>query len=138
MVTQQRNSRGFSIIMALFILVVLGALSAAMISIMAAGADSVAREVLSARALMAAESGAQRNLNEIFTPGAAVNVAACQPTSVYGGFAGLAGCSNTSVIVKCSYITVDSVDYFTLISEGRCGPLADQAVRVIEVQAKDS
>lgn len=138
MVTQLRNSRGFSIIMALFILVVLSMLAAAMISIMAAGADSVAREVLSARALMAAESGAQRNLNEIFTPGAAVNVAACQPTRVYGGFAGLTGCSNVAVVVNCSSVTVDSIDYFTLISEGRCGPLSDQAVRIIEVQAKDS
>jgi MSHA biogenesis protein MshP len=123
--------------MAIFILVVLSMLAAAMISIMAAGTDSVAREVLSARALMAAESGAQRNLNEIFTPGAAVDTAGCQAAKSYSGFAGLVGCSNVSVVVDCNFVTVNTVNYFTLTSVGRCGPVSDQAVRVIEVQAKD-
>ena len=86
---------------------------------------------------MAAESGAQRNLNEIFTPGAVVNTVECQTARAYSGLAGLAGCSNISVTVDCSFVTVNAVNYFTLTSEGRCGPVADQAVRVVEVQAKD-
>lgn len=140
MISVKRTSQGFSIVMAMFILVVLALLAAAMLSIVGAGSDSVAREVLSARALMAAESGAQRKLNEIFPPGAAVNPASCQsaPGTNYTDFSGLVGCSNFSVVVECSSVNVNAVNYFTLTSVGRCGPTSDQAVRIVEVQAKDS
>ncbi len=136
--TDAKKERGFSIVMALFILVVLALLAAAMLSIMSAGADSVAREVISARALLAAESGAERKLSEIFPPGGAVNVAACQnsPGTTYGSFAGLTACSNVSVVVDCSVVTVNGENYFTLTSEGRCGPASDPAVRIVEVQAR--
>lgn len=140
MVVANKIEQGFSIIMAIFILVVLGLLAVAMLSIISAGSDSVAREVLSARALMAAKSGAERKLNEIFPPGAVVNPAACQtsPATSYAGFSGLVGCSNVSVVVDCTFVTVNTVSYFTVTSEGRCGPSAEPAVRIVEVQAKDS
>ena len=140
MMSVSKRLQGFSIVMAMFILVVLALLAAAMLSIVGAGSDSVVREVLSARALMAAESGAQRKLNEIFPPGAVVNPAACQaaPGTNYTDFTALVGCSNFSVVVECNSVNVNAVNYFTLTSVGRCGPSADQAVRVVEVQAKDS
>lgn len=138
MICEREKVQGFSIVMALFILVVLSLLAAAMLSIMSAGADSVAREVVSARALLAAESGAERKLGEIFPPGAAVNIAACQnsPGTTYASFAGLTACSNVSVVVDCSVVTVNAENYFTLTSEGRCGPVSAPAVRVVEVQAR--
>jgi MSHA biogenesis protein MshP len=140
MTVTAKSEQGFSIIMAVFILVVLGLLAAAMLSIMSAGADSVAREVLSSRALMAAKSGAERKLNEIFPPGAAANPSACQtsPATTYADFTGLVGCSNVSVVVDCTFVTVNAVSYFTVTSEGRCGPTSEPAVRIVELQAKDS
>jgi MSHA biogenesis protein MshP len=131
-----KKAQGFSIIMAVFILVVLSLLAAAMMSIMSAGSDSVAREVLSSRAFMAAQSGAERKLSEIFPASAPINTAQCQATT-YTDFNGLAGCSNASVVVQCNIVTVNAVNYFTVTSEGRCGPNAEPAVRVVEVQAKD-
>ena len=101
-----------------------------------AGAESVAREIISARALMAAESGAQRKLNEIFPPGGATDTSRCVADTPYT-FGGIEGCSNTSVSVACQFAVVDSVNYFTVNSTGRCGPLSEQAVRIVEVQAKD-
>ena len=54
---------GFSIPAAIFILVLVSLLGTAMISILNQGQQSIAREVISIRALMAAESGAERSLH---------------------------------------------------------------------------
>ncbi len=136
--TSRKNQQGFSVIMAVFVIVVLGALAAAMIKFLSAGAETVAREIISARALMAAESGAQAKLNEIFPPGQATAVGACDPVnpSIYNLNA-LEGCSNPRAVVACTPIYVDPVNYFTITSTGNCGPLNDRAARVVEVQAKD-
>ncbi|MCP3908395.1 MAG: hypothetical protein GY712_10320 [Oceanicoccus sp.] len=136
MVASRKKQQGFSVVMAVFIIVVLGMLAAAMIKFLSAGAESVAREIISARALMAAESGAQRKLNEIFPPGGATDTSRCVADTPYT-FGGIEGCSNTSVSVACQFAVVDSVNYFTVNSTGRCGPLSEQAVRIVEVQAKD-
>ncbi len=135
------KQHGLSLVLAIFVLVVLSLLAAAMFNLMASGADSVAREVLSARALFAADSGAQRQLNEIFPPaGAAVpaNCASAAQTPRTNTFTmgGLTGCNN--VVVVCDYVLIDTVNYFSITSTGSCGPAGDDAVRVIEVQAKDT
>ena len=114
---------------------------------------SVAREVLSARALFAAESGAERKLNEIFPPGAVASVpASCSgngeatdlddkvDTTFYNpangnALVGLQGCSQ--VAVSCHYRVIDTVTYYFLTSNGRCGPANDSAERVVFIQAKD-
>ena len=139
--TSRKNQRGLSLVLAIFILVVMALLGAALINIISVGSESVAREVVSARALFAAESGAQRQLNAIFPPGAATATGQCSAaagTVRSNNFvlSGLNGC-DTAVTVDCSYITVNGVNYFTLVSTGRCGPAGDAAVRVIEVQARD-
>jgi len=137
-----KKQQGFSLVMAVFILVVLALLAAAMMNIFSAGADSVAREVLSSRALMAADSGVQRKLHEIFPPGGVSNTGACVSGSgtTYNDFGGLQGCSNALVVVTCDFVPVvivDTINYFTINSQGRCGPTAAPAVRVVEVQARD-
>ncbi|ARN73583.1 pilus assembly FimT family protein [Oceanicoccus sagamiensis] len=141
MATTPKKQQGFSVIMAIFIIVVLGALAAAMLSFLAAGSESVAREIVSARALMAAESGAQRKLNEVFPPaGGTVLAGVCVdgPADNWDfGSNGLEGCSNTLASVTCRSVNVRGVNYIYIRSVGQCGPLADQAVRIVEVQARD-
>ena len=145
----QRRQRGASLLMAVFIIVVLALLAAAMMNILAGGTDSVAREVISTRALFAAESGAQRKLNEIFPPGSSASVstacaaiagAANSQLTRYNAangnaFVGLTGCSDVSV--SCYYLLIDTVNYYFINSVGTCGPNGEPAVRVVEVQAKD-
>ncbi len=136
----RQSQQGISIVLAIFILVVLSLLAAALINVLAGGTESVAREVISTRALFAAESGAQRQLNEIFTPGSAMNVAACAdavntPRTNTFTLGGLFGCGNA--VVECEYVTIDSINYFTVTSTGSCGPTGEPSVRVIQVQAKD-
>jgi MSHA biogenesis protein MshP len=127
----------------MFILTALSALGAAMIQMLGASDELIAREVISTRALFAAESGVQRKLGEIFPPAAGVAApAACasaaglSSTTTYtaANMAGLTGCN--SVSVDCRYVVIDAVNYFNLISTGRCGPTNSEAVRVIELQAK--
>jgi MSHA biogenesis protein MshP len=146
-IARRKKQCGASLMMAIFILVVLSLLGVAMIRILAVGTDVVAREVVSARALLAAESGAQKKLSEIFPPGAVgSNTALCASapgvvglhtyTGAVGELAGISGCSSLRVEVSCSYVLVGVVNYFTIKSRGRCGPTSDPAVRIIEVQAK--
>lgn len=128
----RKQQSGMSLVLAIFVLVVMSLLGAAMVNILRSGSDSVAREVISSRALMAAESGAQRLLNEIFPPGGAVLTANCRDKTYVMN--GLFACN--TVDVSCQVLTIDSVNYFTLSSTGRCGPLGDESIRVIQVQAK--
>ncbi|MFT7131072.1 MAG: MSHA biogenesis protein MshP [Gammaproteobacteria bacterium] len=128
----RKQQGGMSMVLAIFVLVVMSLLGAAMVNILRSGSDSVAREVVSLRALMAAESGAQRLLNEIFPPGGATLTGSCGDKNY--AMNGLFACN--TVDVSCQVLTIDSVDYFTISSTGRCGPLGDESVRVIQVQAK--
>ncbi len=135
-----RKQQGLSLVLAIFVLVILSMLSAAMFNIMASGSDSVAREVVSARALFAAESGAQRQLNAILPPGGAVVTGSCSgavgtPRTNTFTMGGLIGCND--VVVVCEYVSIEAVNYFSITSTGRCGPAGDGAVRIIEVQARD-
>ena len=51
------RQKGIALIIALFVLIVVAGLATSMIRVLQIADDSVAREVLSSRALMAAESG---------------------------------------------------------------------------------
>ena len=142
------RQRGFSIPIALFVLVVVAMLGAAMQKILSEGEQSIAREVLSMRALMAAESGIERGLNQVLE----INPASCTgnlnnpPTSlsplISAWSLSITGMSSCDVNVSCGVVTHDSdgdgtlESYYTLRSSGQCGPAADRAFRLVEVQAR--
>lgn len=142
---------GLSIPAALFVLVVVAMLGAAMHKILSQGELSIAREVLAMRALMAAESGIERGLNQVLEN----NSASCTgnlsspPASLSPLISSwsltVAGMSSCDVNVSCGVTQHDSdgdgllESYYTLRSSGQCGPSADpisRAFRVIEVQAR--
>ena len=138
---RRRRQQGVSLIITTFIIVGLSILAAALVQILTASSDAVAREVLSARAFFAAESGAQRMLNEIYQGDEsncadAVNT---PKTHTYNDFDALSGCGG--VVVVCSYIdntpALSTNVYYTITSAGVCGPVAEQASRSVEVQAKN-
>ena len=131
--------QGFSLVLVIFILVALSLLAAAMINVFSAGGESVTREVISARALLAAESGAQRKLADIFPAGAGAGLAGQCVTTNYTSaqLGGLRGCSTFLVTVECRPFAVDGVGFFNLVSTGRCGPADSPAVRVVEIQVRD-
>lgn len=135
--SKRDNQRGASIITALFVLVVLTLLAAVMLDVVSASSESVAREVTSTRALLFAESGAQRRLSDIFNDSASCGACSGSPTTVdYGGGGNwLGSCSAT--VSCCSLAPGDGRTYYRISSQGHCGQGADRATRVIEVQARD-
>lgn len=132
---KRKNQQGISLLIVVFALVVLGALGAAMANLMSAGSESVAREVISMRALLAAQSGADRKLNDLFE-GSGI----CDPLSPDDyPFTPITNLSCDSVRVTCDFIespTGSGNLFYTITSTGRCGPTGDRAVRTVQVQAR--
>ena len=142
------SQRGFSIPAAIFVLVVVAMLGTGMQKILSKGEQDVAREVLSMRALMAAESGIERGLNQVLetNPASCTGNLSNPPTSltplISSWVLSAAGMSSCEVNVICGVAQHD-VDndgllenYYTLRSSGQCGPPADRAFRLVEVQAR--
>lgn len=129
---------GFSLPVAIFILVVLALLGTAMTRLIATSSQSVAYEILSTRAFYAAESGVQWGMNRLFPPGGGGGSCAAAGGTLSFSQNGLGGCSAT---VSCSgpaAVTASgggSQNHFRLTSTGSCGTGADSATRRIEVGA---
>lgn len=118
--------------MAIFILVVVGLLGASMASLLKNADESVAREVISTRALLAAESGAQRKIQQLFPTSGAADCSAISNLPLTG-----AGFGSCFVDVTCVAVSPEGTDtYYTVTSIGRCETATDTAVRVVEVQAR--
>lgn len=123
---------GFSLPAAMFILVVLALLAAAVYRTVAISNSSVALEMLSARAFLAAESGAQATMMQLF------------PTSGVGASCGLPswtltgnGFHDCTVQVRCNTTTADGVTVYAISSVGRCRAGDLQASRTLEVLANE-
>lgn len=142
-IAYRRRQRGVSLIIGIFIVVVISLLGASMVAILQQGSEAVAREVVATRALMAAESGAERVLNHLLVGGSS---AGCStnvdtPTAPTGllpeplvlAGPGLANCEATQ---RCAVITVNTIEYYHIRSQGTCGVGVEAAVRVVEVQAR--
>lgn len=118
--------------MAIFVLVVVGLLGASMVSLLKNAEESVAREVISTRALLAAESGAQRKIQQLFPSSGAASCAAIDDLPFSGP-----GFGNCFVDVTCTAVSPEGTDvYYTVTSTGRCETATDTAVRIVEVQAR--
>jgi MSHA biogenesis protein MshP len=126
------TQRGFSLPVAIFIIVIMALIGAAMVSIMQTSQQSVSTAVLSTRAFFAAESGAQQALGNLFPlNGSAPSCLAPYPTINYST-SGLAGCT---AVVTCSGNIIGSKTYYTLNSTGTCDISGSRAVRQLEVRA---
>lgn len=118
--------------MAIFVLVVVGLLGAGMVSLLKNADESVAREVISTRALLAAESGAQRKMQQLFPASGGPDCSAITNSPLTGQ-----GFGKCFVDVVCAAVSPEGTDtYYTVTSTGRCETATDTAVRVIEVQAR--
>lgn len=125
------RQHGFSLPLALFIIVVLGALSVVMYRVLSIGQSSVAQEVLATRALMAADSGAQAMMMQLFPAAGGGSGAAFNWTHTGSG---LAGCSSE---VSSNAVTSAGITLFTVTSIGRCTAGSLQARRTVTVQARE-
>ena len=87
------------------------------------------------RALLAAQSGADRKLHDIFQP----IPGSCDGTGEDLSFTPFANLGCADVRVTCTAIQSPAGSgnfFYTITSVGRCGPAGDQAVRTVQVQAR--
>jgi MSHA biogenesis protein MshP len=130
--------RGSALVIAIFIIIVMSLLGAALVNMLDSSQESVAYEVLGTRAYAAAQSGAQWQLGQIFQAGAAsdaVNACSVAAPPTISSTDGLKGCEIINP-VTCSEYTHDTVRYFTIVSTGECTIDGEKTSRTIEVKAR--
>lgn len=128
----QNTQRGISLILVLFLLVVVSMLVVAMARLNSGSQKAVGQEILSVRALFAAESGAQSMAMRIF-PINNPPLAVC-PSDLSIPFpAAAAGLSICTAAVTCQLTSTASRTVFTVKSEGRCNSGTEQSRRMITV-----
>ncbi|WP_188008781.1 MSHA biogenesis protein MshP [Grimontia hollisae] len=132
------RQRGSMLIISVFAITALAALGAALLKINASQSDTTAREVLGARAWLAANSGTEMAMAKLFPLASDVNhppVATCSATPVVTHFSakGLYGCS---VSVTCEQVNTGGMLQYRIESKGQCGNGAYKVARVQESWAR--
>jgi len=126
------SQKGFSLPIAIFILVIMALIATAAVSIFTKSLDSVNQEVLSTRAFYSAESGVQQVLGQLFPlNGGAANCAA--NTSLNFNATGLGSCQSS---MTCNSTTIGAETFYNISSTGTCSTGNTVAVRQIEMMAK--
>ena len=114
---------------AIFLIVVVVTLVAAIVRMVRTSSDAFSQDVISQRAFLAAESGAQLGLNRVFAPSGA---GVCGNWSWDLSAAGLETCTAD---VACRNEVVNGVPHYTIESDGRCDSRGVVAQRRILVRA---
>lgn len=123
---------GFSLPAAIFILVILALLAAVVYRTVAVSNSSVALEMLSARAFLAAESGAHAAMMQVFpTDGSAANCGLPTWNLTSTGF------YDCTVSVRCTPVVADGETVYSIGSTGRCQAGNLQASRSLTVMAHE-
>lgn len=117
------------LIAAIFLIVVVAGLVVAITRMVRTSGDAFAQNVVSHRAFLAAESGAQLGLNRVFAP---AGTASCTDWNWDLSHIGLNACR---VEVTCRSEVVDGTPHYTLESGGRCDSGRFVAERRVLVRA---
>lgn len=125
---------GSSLVIAIFIIVVLSALGAALVNILESSDENVAFEVIGTRAYSVAQTGVQWKLAQIFPLGQPA-----QDCPVDGGepdvstVTGIADCSFSAI---CTSFVNNGIRYYTITSTGQCNLNGVITSRRVEVEAR--
>jgi len=119
--------KGSALMLAVFVMVVVMLLGITLMEILATGDEAVAQEVLGTRALSAANSGMQGQLQKLFPLNAGAPTFTCPtaPAAVSThnyDFTAIGGLNQCNAVVTCSnYVNHDGIAYYRLKSTGTCG-----------------
>jgi len=113
------QQRGVSIIFALFVVTVIGLLSAGLLQLTQTDSAANSGELLAFRAFMAAESGLQNKMTALYPPSTPeqVDVTQCVDSALTFSTPGLQYCSAN---LSCVNFNVADVEYFRITSTGVC------------------
>lgn len=124
---------GFGLPTALFVILVMILIVAAINTLNQINADTYGRQWLSMRAFYAAESGANLaatyHLSDLAAP-------ACNNAFINDLNLSANGLNECSINVACEQQTENGEEFFTLTSTGQCGRGPDQTTRIIQIRIK--
>ena len=106
--------KGLGLISALFFITVTAMLTVAIARSLNTTAAAAGLEISSLNAFLAAESGAQLGMNDLYSP---VAGGTCTTRTILLDSVGLQDCQ---ALLTCQAQTVGTTDYFTLTSVGTC------------------
>lgn len=133
-----KRQTGSALVIAIFIIIVLSALGAALVNMLDSSQEGVAFEVLGTRAYTAAQSGIQWQLAQVF-PLNSVAIA-CQSQanidSATPSFALAQGLAQCSLTVSCDDFELDGVRYYTIESYAECAIDGEMTSRKLAVEAR--
>ena len=130
--TNLHKQQGLGLPSALFLILVMILLLAAINQINEINASAYGREWLSMRAFYAAESGAQTAA--VYTLNSAQAMPTCNNSFISNLDLTTNGLASCSVDVVCSEQTVEGQIYYTFTSSASCGSAADTATRIIQTR----
>jgi len=138
--SSRRQYRGSALVIAIFVIVVMALLGAALVKMMASSEEGVGFEVLGSRAYAAAQTGVQWQLAQLFPVGLmSISANTCASVSqtppVISNISGFNGCMIVSPII-CEDFLHDNVRYYTITSVGQCQIDGEVTSRIIEVEAR--
>ncbi len=126
-----QSQKGLGLPSALFLILIVILLLTVMNQLNQVNAIAYSREWLSVRSLYAAESGAQMAAVRILNSEESMGVCTLNFIPEFSfNTQGLQACTAK---VSCENQVVNGRNYFTVLSEGRCGTGIDQATRMIQV-----
>ena len=130
--------RGSALVIAIFIIVVMSLLGAALVNMMKSSQEGVAYEVLGTRAYTAAQSGVQWQLAEVFPLNS--DAIACKSQAEINTntptFANVQGLAQCRVSVTCTDFERDNIRYYVVESTGECTLDAEVTSRTVVVDAR--
>ena len=129
--TGPRASRGLGLIGALFLVLVVVLLVAAVNRTVLSGAQSTSLTITNHKALLTAQSGAQLTLNRLFAPR---GTGSC--SGAVWNMTGIDQLRNCNAAVSCRAETVRGNSYFTIESTGECRDGAVITRRQVLVRAR--
>jgi MSHA biogenesis protein MshP len=126
------RQKGLGLPSALFLIIVMILIVAAINQLNEVNASAYGREWLSMRAFYAAESGAQISAVRALNPSQALG--ACDNNFISNQVLSNPGLNGCRISVSCYSQSVEGDIYFTFTSTGTCGNGTDIANRVIQVR----
>jgi len=134
-----KSQQGSSLVIAIFIIIVLALLGGALVKMLTATSESIVYEVYGTRAYLAAHSGLQIKLAEVFPlGGAAAECDGIEDSYSFTNVTGLAVCNVDAVCNSADY-TVDSetTTIYTVNSVSECSVDDIVTSRKLEITAQD-
>lgn len=128
------SHRGSMLMVSLVILVVMGLLSATLLRLLSASADTVVYETYGLRALQAARAGLESQLVALFPTNGAGQCGAPDPD--LSNLPGFAGCGVSS---RCQLQSYDggAIQYYRLSATGYCQAEGFTVTRTLSVDARE-